>query len=604
MTKPNPDTRVALNTNLLKRTVCFGGLVVSLLGLESLAGSFGFEEKVATWEQKARTALGNGDLAAARQLAEEKLSETSSAAAAHLVLGTIELRRKHHSEAAAHFQSANQLGAQQEELFLGWSEALQGLGRASESCQMLEAELLRDSSRSGLRSRLADLYLTLGKPQQALPHLEEVYRQGTKNVGITFQLASARFAAGQDYRAVDLLEPLIGSTSSANLLLQTGKLYFRNLLYRQAVAPLKRAWELSRSYETGMFLALTYFQLSQYANCAAIVDQIMPNPAEALEHHILKGSALARLGDWDKARRELEQAVASAEDRADGYFNLGLFWMERGDRQKAWELLKKGARTMTSGTKVLYTFGTRQNCDGLVPPKAAEPRNKHRAEFFSQLAETFHKTHHWISALELFQAALEDDFRIQTAYGGIGLICQELGSPEVGASFLQRGIELHPNEPNLRFYFGTVLSSLGRHEEALSNFIKALELDGPNPPARHWLFLGMAQVSGKRETQKVAKVAFQRAIELDPQLALAHYELGKWHLKEQDFELAEKSLRRAIELDPHLLAAYYQYGIACIRNGNTQRGEEFLAAFQKKKALREPSSLAQQDRLRATSELP
>jgi tetratricopeptide (TPR) repeat protein len=140
---------------------------------------------------------------------------------------------------------------------------------------------------------------------------------------------------------VDLLEPLIGSASSPNLLLQTGKRYFRNLLYRQAVVPLKRAWDLSKSYENGMFLALTYYQLGQYANCSPVVEQIIPNAGEALEYHILKGSALARLGEWDKSRRELEQAVASADDRADGYFNLRLFWMERGDRQKAWELLEK-----------------------------------------------------------------------------------------------------------------------------------------------------------------------------------------------------------------------------------------------------------------------
>ena len=114
----------------------------------------------------------------------------------------------------------------------------------------------------------------------------------------------------------------------------------------------------------------------------------------------------------------------------------------------------------------------------------------------------------------------------------------------------------------------------------------------------------MAQASGKREGQQAAKLSFQRAIELDPQLALAHYEMGKWQLKEQNFELAEKSLQRAIELDPHLLGAYYQYGIACTRNGKTQRGEEFLAAFQRKKALRDASSLAQQDRLRATSDAP
>ena len=90
-----------------------------------------------------------------------------------------------------------------------------------------------------------------------------------------------------------------------------------------------------------------------------------------------------------------------------------------------------------------------------------------------------------------------------------------------------------------------------------------------------------------------------RAVEADPQLALAHYELGKWHLKNGDPEGAEKSLQRAIELDPHLVGAYYQLGIACRRNGKSERARELMAVFQQKKALREPSSRAvpAQDRL-------
>jgi tetratricopeptide (TPR) repeat protein len=131
---------------------------------------------------------------------------------------------------------------------------------------------------------------------------------------------------------------------------------------------------------------------------------------------------------------------------------------------------------MTSGTKVIYTLGTRQNCDGLVPPKATVPANKQRAQFFANLGESFHKTHHWISAIELFWAALEKDPRLGVPYGGLGLICQELGSPEVGRTFLQQGIERHPDAADLRFYLGTVLSALGRHEEAMSNYLKALEL--------------------------------------------------------------------------------------------------------------------------------
>jgi len=588
------DSIDAIRRFPVRRVVPHGTLVVSLIVVAVLSGAA--EEKTTDWERQARSMLVSGDVKGARALAEPRLNDAGSAGTANLVLGLADLRQQQYSEAVAHFQSAKKLGIQQEELFERWSFALQGLGRAADACQILEEQVLRDSSLSGLRSRLVDLYLGLGRFKEALPHLEEIYQQGARNAGVTFQLASARFAAGQDYRAVELVEPLIGPTSSPNLLLQVGKLYFRNLLYRQALDPLERAWERSKpSYETGMYLALTHYQLGQYSSCVLILEQLKRDTTEAVEYHILKGSALARLGAWDKARSELEHAVTLADGRADGYLNLGLFWMERGEAQKAWDFLEKGSWLMTSGTKVIYTLGTRKNCDGLAPPKTREPGKKHRAEFFAKLAESFHKTHHWISALELFRAALKEDPTLEAPYGQIGLICQELGSPEVGASFLQRGIELHPGAPGLRFYFGTVLSALGRHEEALSNFQKALELDGPNPPARHWLFLGIAQAAGQRENQEMAKRSFQRAIETDPQLALAHYEMGKWHLKEQNFELAEKSLQRAIELDPHLLGAYYQYGIACTRNGKIQKGQELMAAFQKKKALRDPSSPARRE---------
>src|SRR4030095_9619945 len=120
---------------------------------------------------------------------------------------------------------------------------------------------------------------------------------------------------------------------------------------------------------------------------------------------------------------------------------------------------------------------------------SAAPGNRERADFYAGLAEIFHKTHYWISALELFHAALGAGARPRAPYGAMGLICQELGSPEVGEKFLQRGIELHPGAADLHFYLGTVQAALGRNEDSLSSYLKALELDGPNPPARHWLVL-------------------------------------------------------------------------------------------------------------------
>ncbi len=548
------------------------------------------------WEQQARAALQAGNLNVAEGISRENLNSPGAAGIAHLLLGIVDIRQQKDLQAIAHFQSAKEAGAYSDELYENWATALQTLGRTSEACQVIEESLTRDSSQSSLRHQLANLYLTQGKTREALPQLERAYQDGLRNAGLVLQLASTRFAVGQDDRAVELLNPFAESTPSANLLLQIGKLYFRNLLYRQAKVPLERAWGLSKpSYECGMYLALDYYQLEQYSDTLHILELIKPKQAAALEYHSLRGSSLARMGDWDGARRELEEAIVSAPSRADGYLNLGLYWLERNDRRQAWEQLEKGSRLMTPGSKIVYTIGTRQNCDGLEPPESVEPHDSEKAELYANLGESFHKTHHWVTALELFLVALEEDPRLIGPYGAVGLICQELGSPQVGRNFVQRGLELDPKAADLHFYLGTIQYALGLQQQAIKSYEEALQLDGPNPVARHWLFLGIAQAGADQATQVNAKDSFLRAREIEPQLAQVHYELGKWYLKNQELDLAEQSLERAIELDPHLLGAYYQYGLACTRNGKPGKGRELMTAFEQKKALRtEPAGVNQE----------
>ena len=83
-----------------------------------------------------------------------------------------------------------------------------------------------------------------------------------------------------------------------------------------------------------------------------------------------------------------------------------------------------------------------------------------------------------------------------------------------------------------------------------------------------------------------AERSFKKALEIDPNSAQAHYQLGKLYLQQRDFVKAEQFLERALALDPALFRAYYQYGIACIRNGKTEKGKEMLETFNRKRALR------------------
>jgi tetratricopeptide (TPR) repeat protein len=106
-----------------------------------------------------------------------------------------------------------------------------------------------------------------------------------------------------------------------------------------------------------------------------------------------------------------------------------------------------------------------------------------------------------------------------------------------------------PNDPGLLNEYGNQLTAAGRLEEAAAQFEKAVKVDPLLAIA--WHNLGVVSVGlGKHYA---ARSAYRKAIEIQPTYAMAHYNLGVLQDLEGSFEDALLSYQRAIELDPSLL---------------------------------------------------
>ncbi|MEW5980004.1 MAG: tetratricopeptide repeat protein [Acidobacteriota bacterium] len=576
-----------MNSVLFKIAFRFVPLAVAL----SCTGSPALASQPKEWEAEARNALQQGQLDVARRQAENALLSPRTAAAAHELLGHIACKENHDRQAVLHFEAAKALHRLTPEMERNWSGALLNLKQYGEARRILEQALSRDPSQKDLRYRLAGAYLEEGHWREAWPHLEQVHREGLSHAAVVMQLARARFAVGQDYQAVDLLRDVGSSGSSADLLFQAGKLLFEKTLYRQAVPLLEKVWgQAPGSYDIGMYLALCHYLMEEYSDSEQVLIQIQTGSEKPLDYQILLGSVHARLGQWQKAREELELAVHLYPQRADGYLNLGLFCLEREEHSRAMELLEKASRMMTKGTKLLYTIRSRKNCEGLRLPDAARGRQAEREKFYTQLAEMLHSMQQKGSALAVFLLALEVDPTSAKAHAGIGRVCWEMDSLPQSRAFLERGRELHPQSPDLLFTTGLVDQSLGDSVEAIRAYERAIQSLGPDAGAEHWIQLGTAQAdSGKFQE---AGISFRKGLSLDPAFAQGHYELGKLCFREKHFECAEEALETATRLDPKLLGAYYQFGMTCLRLGKTEKGKELLEAFHRKKELYGPDQTA------------
>ena len=73
---------------------------------------------------------------------------------------------------------------------------------------------------------------------------------------------------------------------------------------------------------------------------------------------------------------------------------------------------------------------------------------------------------------------------------------------------------------------------------------------------------------------------------MHPDSAEARYQLGKLYSSTNRFELAEESLEQAVRLAPSMQEAYYAYGLACVRNGKTEKGRSVLESYRRKEAIR------------------
>src|SRR5262249_32274332 len=155
----------------------------------------------------------------------------------------------------------------------------------------------------------------------------------------------------------------------------------------------------------GMYLALSHYLIEEYSQSDAVLSAVQPGSSPPLDYLILRGSVHARLGRWEQARQELEGVVKGAPDRADGYLNLGLLCLERGETQRAMELLEKGSGMMVKGTKLLYYIKAPEACEGLVPPQSSKGEDRMRGDFYSRLAAKLYTREQPGSSLQLYRLA-------------------------------------------------------------------------------------------------------------------------------------------------------------------------------------------------------
>jgi serine/threonine protein kinase/tetratricopeptide (TPR) repeat protein len=167
--------------------------------------------------------------------------------------------------------------------------------------------------------------------------------------------------------------------------------------------------------------------------------------------------------------------------------------------------------------------------------------------------------------------ALEIDSGLAEAHAVLGHIKYACDYDWEGAeSEFRRAIELNPNSGEVYDFYGLMLSSLGRYDEAIELQRRAHALD----PLAHRMDLVTTFLRAGRYDEALRAVT--RVLEVEPGLALAHATLGWIHLMTGKPEQGISALERAVALSPESTLFLAQLGQALGQVGRTEQAREIL----------------------------
>jgi tetratricopeptide (TPR) repeat protein len=170
-------------------------------------------------------------------------------------------------------------------------------------------------------------------------------------------------------------------------------------------------------------------------------------------------------------------------------------------------------------------------------------------------------------------AKIEERFLDAYSFLRAGMANERTGNYPGAVRAYRRGLEIQPENVELLNALGFALFQQGKSEDAVVALEKALEVD-----PKHWkAHNNMALASIDLGELEMAEAHYRESLAIEPQAAI-YNDLG-FVLERQGMpEDAAEAYRKALELDPESASAHYNLGASLARSGEYAEAEGHLRA--------------------------
>jgi tetratricopeptide (TPR) repeat protein len=236
------------------------------------------------------------------------------------------------------------------------------------------------------------------------------------------------------------------------------------------------------------------------------VHQAKSNSPEVLADY-LQALSYEKKGDRRSEVEVLENVIGRLPSDnkvalAKVHYLIAVCYYELGEREKTLENFEKAAKLWPDNYEIYLGLAMEYLLSGKIHKaiqtyKAAIKFNKKRSEAYFYLGYIYSKQHQWELAIKHYKKAINVDKNFKQTYIHLAHLYFDLGekSSDKRDSLFGEAIKVYtdllkiePNASGVYNNIGVIYSFLGRYEEALNAYQKAIELDTSNELARKNLF--------------------------------------------------------------------------------------------------------------------
>jgi tetratricopeptide (TPR) repeat protein len=300
--------------------------------------------------------------------------------------------------------------------------------------------------------------------------------------------------------------------------------------------PSMRLFRQARHGDWDSVLAQVRQALAEHVN--QVVPEWRPGPSTsvgpppaAVDPQLVFEAALAHhgAGRLDAADAAAREAIAHHPLHAGAHHLLGIIAIQRGDHQKAVELLHQSIGLDPTAEQAHNNLGIALAGLGRLDEAIASMRK----------------------ATELSPGFAVADYNL-------GSVLQRANRLEEAGDSLRRAIATKPDYFEAHFHLGSALSQQKQFDAAVASYRRAVELR-PDLPPTHFA-LASALKALERNGEAVA--GYRRALELKPDWAEAHNSLGNALTAQSRDDEAIECFERALALKPDYADAHNNLGVA------------------------------------------